>query len=165
MDASLATLYLDHIGGIRRFLARRVACIDTAAELAHEAFVRFLAADNRPAIDNQRAFLYRIAENLAVDHFRKRSPLDGARVDIADCVDLATETPSPERYAVARQQVEQLRQAIAELPPRCREVFLRHKFDGLPQKSLAAEYGVTLNAIEKLLVRALVHLRLRVVLE
>lgn len=155
----IATLYLDYFGEVRRFLARRLPCLESAAELANEVFVRRLTA-SRP-VDNERAFLLRIAENLAHDHFRAHGDVHSRCVDIDDCHDLASEAPSPERHAIARQQVRLLRQAIEELPPRCREVFIRHRFDETPQKTLASEYGISLSAIEKLLVRALVHLRLR----
>lgn len=160
MSTSLATLYLDHIGEIRRFIGRRVACRDTAHDLAHEAFVRLLALDGGATLGNARAYLFRVARNLTIDHFRAGAPLAGKLVDLDECADLPCPGPQPERYAIARQQLRRLQQAVENLPPRCREVFIRHKFDGLPQKALAAEYGVTLNAIEKLLVRALVQLRL-----
>lgn len=162
MNVSIAGLYVDHIGEIRRFLARKLSCRDTAAELAHEVFVRFLAAAPETDIAHPRAFLYRIADHLAIDHFRRQAPWQGKSVDISECVDLPSDTPSPERYVAARQQLDRLRRAIEALPPRCKEAFLRHKFDGIPQKTLAMEYGITVNAIEKLLVRALVQLRLSV---
>jgi len=157
MPNPIAALYLDHLGEIRRFLFRKLACIDTASELAHEVFVRRMVTGS--AVANERAFLYRIAENLALDHFRAQAGSAGKFVDIDDCHELASEAPGPERYAIARQQLRHLRQAIDQLPPHCREVFVRHKFDGLLQKDLAVEYGVTVSAIEKLLVRALLHLR------
>lgn len=160
MADTIAHLYIEHLGEIRRFLARRLACVDAAAELAQEVFVRYLVAAPGRRIDNPRAFLFRIAGNLAVD--RHRATVSVRHVDIDDCVDLASDYPSPERFAIARQEVERLRRAIDELPPKCREVFVRHKFDGIPQATLAEEYRVTLNAIEKHLIRALVHLRCRV---
>ncbi|MDD2662971.1 MAG: sigma-70 family RNA polymerase sigma factor [Dechloromonas sp.] len=160
MADTIAHLYIEHLGEIRRFLARRLACVDAAAELAQEVFVRYLVAAPGRQIDNPRAFLFRIAGNLAVD--RHRAAVSVRHVDIDECVDLASDYPSPERFAIARQEVERLRRAIEELPPKCREVFVRHKFDGIPQATLAEEYRVTLNAIEKHLVRALVHLRCRV---
>ena len=52
-----------------------------------------------------------------------------------------------------------MRRAIEDLPPKCRAVFIRHKFDGVPQATLAGEFGISLNAIEKHLVRALLQLR------
>lgn len=99
---------------------------------------------------------------LAIDYARNNLIKTGQWVDIAECEDLASEYPSPERFAAARQELDRLRRAIEELPPKCRDVFIRHKFEGIPQAGLAREFGVTINAIEKHLVRALIYLRLRV---
>lgn len=162
MASAITCLYIEHVGEIRRFLARRLSCVEAAADLAHEVFIRYMAAEPASPIQNPRAFLFRIAGNLAIDHARGNPIKPGQWVDIADCGDLASEYPSPERFAVARQELDRLRKAIEELPPKCREVFIRHKFDGVPQSQLAQEYQITLNAIEKHLVRALIHLRLRI---
>ena len=162
MSSAVATLYVEHIGELRRFLVRRLACAETASEMAHETFVRYLAADFDAPVVNPRAFLYRIAGNLAIDYLRARPLAASQIVDLDSCGDLPSEAPGPERYAMARQQLDCLRRAIDELPGRCREVFVRHKFDGIPQRTLAEEYGVTINAIEKHLIRALVFLRFRV---
>jgi len=161
MNSAITALYLDHIGEIRRFLTRRLSCVDVAAELAHEVFVRYLVAAPQTVIENPRAFLFRIAGNLAIDHGRAHPLKPGQCVDISECADLASDYPGPERFAAARQELDRLRRAIDELPPKCREVFIRHKFDGIPQSVLAREYGVSLNAIEKHLVRALLQLRSR----
>jgi RNA polymerase sigma-70 factor (ECF subfamily) len=162
MASAITSLYIEHVGEIRRFLARRLSCVEAAADLAHEVFIRYMAAEPASPIQNPRAFLFRIAGNLAIDHARGNPIKAGQRVDIADCGDLASEYPSPERFAIARQQLDHLRRAIEALPPKCREIFIRHKFDGLPQADLAKEYEVTVNAIEKHIVRALVQLRLSV---
>jgi RNA polymerase sigma-70 factor (ECF subfamily) len=162
MANAITSLYIEHIGEIRRFLARRLSCVDAAAELAHEVFIHYMVAEPQSAVQNPRAFLFRIAGNIAIDHVRANPQKPWQRVDIADCGDLASEYPSPERFAIARQQLDHLRRAIEALPPKCREIFIRHKFDGLPQADLAKEYEVTVNAIEKHIVRALVQLRLSV---
>lgn len=162
MASAITCLYIEHIGEIRRFLTRRLSCVEVAAELAHEVFIRYMAAAPELPIQNPRAFLFRIAGNMAIDHARANPLKAGQWLDIEACDELASDYPSPERFAIARQELDRLRQAIEELPPKCREVFVLHKFDGIPQASLAQKYQVTLNAIEKHLVRALIHLRLRV---
>jgi RNA polymerase sigma-70 factor (ECF subfamily) len=48
---------------------------------------------------------------------------------------------------------------VEGLPPQCRRIFIRHKFDGLTQAAIAVEFGISLNAVEKHLIRALVRLR------
>lgn len=164
MTRAVSSLYIDHIGEIRRFLARRICCVEVAAELAHEVFIRYMVTSPKIPIENPRAFLFRIAGNIAIDHARANPLKAGQWIDIAECDELASEYPGPERFAIARQELNRLCQAIEELPPKCREIFIRHKFDGISQASLAKEYQVTLNAIEKHLIRALVQLRLRFVL-
>lgn len=164
MANAITGLYIEHIGEIRRFLARRLSCVEAAAELAHEVFIRYMVSQPQSPVQNPRAFLFRIAGNIAIDHIRANPQKPWQSVDIADCSELVSDYPEPERFAIARQQLDQLRRAIEALPPKCREIFIRHKFDGLPQAELAREYAVTVNAIEKHLVRALVHLRLNVAL-
>lgn len=162
MASGISQLYIEHIGEIRRFLGRRLSCVEAAAELAHEVFIRYMAAMSPKPIENPRAFLFKIAGNMVIDHVRANPLKPGQWVDIAECQELASDYPSPERFAIARQELDRLRRAIEALPPKCREIFIRHKFDGIPQASLAREYQVTLNAIEKHLIRALIQLRLQV---
>ena len=156
---TLTHLYLRHIGALRGFLAARIGCRETAGELAHESFVRIMTCENGEAILDPRAFLFRIASNLAIDHWRANPVRPEQFVDIVEQEHLVSEAPGPERHAAARQQLARLQQAVDSLPARCREIFVLHKFDGRPQKQIAEQFGISLNAVEKHLIRALVRLR------
>jgi RNA polymerase sigma-70 factor (ECF subfamily) len=157
---ALTRLYLRHIAALRGFLAARIGCREIAGELAHESFVRLMSSKRGEAILDPRAFLFRIAGNLAIDHWRANPVRPEQFCDIAKYDEhLASEAPGPERHAAARQQLERLRRAVEGLPPQCRRIFVRHKFDGLAQSAIAAEFGISLNAVEKHLIRALVRLR------
>jgi RNA polymerase sigma-70 factor (ECF subfamily) len=158
-NATLTHLYLRHIAALRGFLAGRVGCRETASELAHESFVRLMTRPGGEALLDPRAFLFRIADHLAIDHWRANPVRPEQFSDIAEHEHLASEAPGPERHAAARQQLERLRRAVEGLPPQCRRIFIRHKFDGLTQPAIAAEFGISLNAVEKHLIRALVRLR------
>ncbi|MBW7901418.1 MAG: RNA polymerase sigma factor [Rhodocyclaceae bacterium] len=155
---AITHLYLRHIAALRGFLAARVGCREIAGELAHESFVRMMTCKNE-AIADPRAFLFRVAGNLAVDHWRANPVGPDRFLDIDEHEHLASEAPGPERYAAARQQLDRLRRAVDGLPSRCREVFARHKFDGATQAEIATEFGISQNAVEKHLIRALVRLR------
>lgn len=159
MNSLVTALYLDHVGELRRYIGRRIACRETVADLAQETFVRLLCSERTPEPGKRRAYLFRIAEHLAIDHYRRSSAQSGLMVSLDECAEIPCPAPAPERHAIARQQIRRLQAAIETLPPRCREVFIKHKFDGLPQKVLALEYGISLNAVEKLLIRALLRLR------
>lgn len=158
-NETLTHLYLRHIAALRGFLAARIGCRETAGELAHESFVRLMTSGRGTAILDPRAFLFRIAGNLAIDHWRAHPVRPEQFADIAECEHLVSEAPGPERHAAARQQLHRLQQAVEGLPPQCRRIFIRHKFDGLTQPAIAAEFGISLNAVEKHLIRALVRLR------
>jgi len=158
-NRTLERLYFDHIAQLRAFLASRVSCIETARDLAHEAFIRIISIEVGIAIRNPRALLFRIARNLAIDYHRVQSVHRGKFVDYGECQSIASDHPGPEETVSTKQQVERLCRAIDGLPPKCRRIFIRHKFEGRSHADIATEYGLTRSAIEKHLIRALVHLR------
>jgi len=157
--ATLTNLYIKHFGELRAFLLRRVGCREMAAELTHDTFIRVMSYDAGEQVQNSRALLYRIAGNLAIDHHRANPILPECIDDLHENEQLATDLHDPARVACARQTLDRLRMAIEDLPPQCRRAFVLHKFDGHSHAEIAEIFGVTRNAVEKLLIRALVQLR------
>lgn len=157
--AIFTNLYQRHFGELRAFILRRVGCHELAAELTNETFIRILCYQSPDTIQNQRAFLYRIAGNLAIDHHRSNREQTECIDELNEGEHFATDISDPARVVCARQTLERLRLAIDALPPQCRRAFLMFKFEGLPHAEIATEFGVTKNAVEKLLIRALVQLR------
>ncbi|MDH2915634.1 MAG: RNA polymerase sigma factor [Gallionella sp.] len=157
--AAFTNLYQRHFGELRAFILRRVGCRELAAELTNETFVRILSYEAGAPVCNQRAFLYRIAGNLAIDHHRANREQTECIDDFQESELLATDVTDPARVLCARQSLERLRRAIEALPPQCRRAFILFKFEGLSHLEIAAEFDVTRNAVEKLLIRALVQLR------
>ncbi len=158
--ADITSLYLNHIVELRRYLSGKVDSTALADDLAHETFARVLATDKAlDGVRQPRALLFCIARNLLIDHYRGKAAHAGVMVPLESCQQQPSAAPSPERIVLARQQLAQLRHAIDSLPPRCRQAFVRFRFDGIPQKALAVELGITLNAVEKLLIRAMLALR------
>lgn len=58
-----------------------------------------------------------------------------------------------------RERLRLLAHAIAELPPRRREVFLLHKIDGLSHSQVAERLGISRSKVEKHVMKALAHCR------
>ena len=96
-DRSLTLLYQRHRNELLAFLTRRVRCRETARDLLQDAFVRLMHSE-RGDVGNLRAFLYRIANNLSIDHAR-RNQVRGVNDEQA-LEQLLTDT-GPERSAVA----------------------------------------------------------------
>lgn len=60
-----------------------------------------------------------------------------------------------------QQRLSHLAAALAELPPRRREAFVLHKFDGLSQVEVAERMGISLSMVEKHIASALLHCKRR----
>ncbi len=120
-------------------------------------FVHDAAASRHSFSHRPRAFVYRVASNLAVDYLRRRQ---SRRHDVAPervAEDEHPTTPSPEAHWQERERLALLMQAIDELPARCREVFILRRFENLHQAEIAERLGISRNMVEKHMRRALLH--------
>lgn len=156
---SIASLFRDHNRALVSFLTLRLQSVQEAREVAQEAYVRLLQLD-RPEIHSfLRAYLFRIASNLAVDRLRRRST--EARFARGEVFEELDDREEPERATMAVQQLDLVRRSLDELPENCRKAFLLHRIDGLSVEEIAAQMGVTARMIYRHLERALVYCRLR----
>lgn len=141
------------------YLRRRLGNRDRAQELAQESVSRVLA-QSPEALQSPRAFLFRTARNLQIDQFRASRTRNALHDNDADPEDVeAPACDEPARHFETIQQQQRLQAAIAQLPPRCREVFVLHKLEGLPQKEVASRLGISLNMVEKHVMRGLLACR------
>lgn len=143
---------------LRRYLARRFGSRIEPEDVLQDTFLRLQNVPAEAEIKNTRSYLFRAAANQATDHIRARQAFD-RRFDLSDDSDHADETPSPEAAADYRQRLQMLERAVLDLPARQRQVFLMHKIDGLSHAEIAAALGITRSAVEKLVMKALAHLR------
>lgn len=158
-DSMLAGLYRDHFGAVRTYLARRLGCAEAGREAAQDIFLRLLLRPQAAPIENPRGFLLMAARNLAIDVLRA----EGARPFIEPIEDhedtLVDPVSDPARIAEACQRLRLLAEGFGKLPPRCRDVFFLHRFEGLTQREIASRLGISAKAVEANLARALLHLR------
>lgn len=141
------------------FFRRRLGCPDTAADLAQEAQLRLWQNAQHRTIDNPRAFAFRVASNLAIDHVRHRQIIE--RHQELALVDEDSLHPSAEEEVSSAQWQALLREAIAELPPRCRDAFILHKLHGLGYREVAEHLNISQSAVEKHISKGLSHCRAR----
>ncbi|WP_269454774.1 RNA polymerase sigma factor, partial [Methylomonas koyamae] len=66
----IADLMHKHRRELLRFLAQRIRCTDAAQDIFQETFIRYAGYGGKDRIDNPRAFIFRIAANLATDYLR-----------------------------------------------------------------------------------------------
>ena len=154
-------LYIRHHAALHRFLARMLRCDETAADVAQEAYLRLLRFAPGSAIGNSRAYLFQVAANAARDRMARERTRDrvvdrGPPPEAVCSVD-----PDAEATTAARQRLGIIANAMDELPPRCREVFLMSRLDGLSHGEIADRLGISRNMVEKHIIKALLHCRRR----
>lgn len=152
-------LYRRYHEMLRRFLARRHVSPDEAADIVQETYCRILKAGNPESIRHPRAFLIKTATNVLLnqDKHRRASP-DGQAGDL-ERIELETDDPSPYRTLKGEQEWAIVRQALDELAPKCREVFVMHRFEHLSYAQISEELDLSVSMIEKYVSQALSFLR------
>lgn len=155
------SLFRQYSGELLSFLTARLGCREQAADVVQETYVRVLSLENPYAILQPRAFLYKTALNLTIDAFRHRRLCAERTVELETVEHLQSQLPDQEAVVDSKQRVEILRRAIDELPPRCRHVFLLHKFQSLPHAVIAEQLGISKNMVEKHVMKAMAHCRNR----
>lgn len=112
-------------------------------DLRQDIYTLVLRAAKEQIPENPKPFVMAIARNLIIDRVRREQivPIDAA-ADL-DAVDMATDAPGPERSAVARDILRKLQGALDQLPPRCREVVILRRIEGLPRHEIAARLGIS----------------------
>lgn len=138
------------------FCLRKVRDRETAADLAQESFVRVLGMQRQgQAIVEPGALLRQVATRAKIDLDRR------AAVRVADDIDALEEArqPSaprhlqPEIACASAQAVTAYLHTIEALPPRCREAFSLHVFEGLSKPEIAERMGVSLSMVKQYVTR------------
>lgn len=155
-DWGLRDVLIAHRAALVRFLRARGAG-EEAEDLFQDLWIRLGAAASGP-VGDPLAYLYRMADNLMIDRHRARIRRerreDGWSKSIGPAKADISEEPSPERRLIAGEQLDATRARLASLGQRTERIFLRFRLDGMAQRAIAAELGVSISAVEKHLQKA-----------
>ncbi|APG13473.1 hypothetical protein BKD09_34485 [Bradyrhizobium japonicum] len=154
--SSLRTLLLAEYVDFDRRLTRRLGSSDLASEALNETYLRLEGMRELGPVRSPKAYLFRIALNIAAD--RRRAEKRRLTVDEVDALlEIPDDRPDAARVIENRSEVNLLRHAIAELPERRRRVLMLSRIDGMPNREIAALLGVTVRTVETDLKQAVEH--------
>lgn len=158
---SATDLIQQHREELFGFLISRVSCPEAAADILQDAFIRLAQYQTTNKINNPRAFLYKVVGNLAIDHLRKTQREQAYYTDSEELLEQIDTTCCPERQLYSQQQLIHLQRAIAELPPRCQEIFILHKFKNYPYSQIMQELNIAEGTVLKHIIKAMTYCRQR----
>ena len=158
--SAMSSLFREHNRTLVRFINTRLRNEQEANEIAQEAYVKMLQLDRCPGTASfMRHYLFRVAENLAVDRIRQRYAR--SRLDQLASIDDLFQEALAERTVLAGQELALLRAAVAELPEKYREAFRLIKLEDNSFPQAASLMRLSERMVRKYITRALIYIRLR----
>ena len=149
---TVEVLYMDHHSWLTGWLRRKLGCPHSAADLAHDTFMRLLSARETPSIAEPRAFLTVVAKRVLFNHYRRQ---DLERAYLQALADMPEQlAPSEEERAIILQTLMELDQLLDGLPTPVKRAFLLAQVDGMSYADIGAQLGISIATVKRHLNKA-----------
>jgi RNA polymerase sigma factor (sigma-70 family) len=154
---------------LRNFIRRRVPDEFDAEDVLQDVFYRLVEANRLlMPIDHVTGWLFQVARNRITDLFRKKKPENFSDVAVETADDtllledlLPSPDAGPDALYARSVLLDELEDALDELPEEQRQVFIGHEIEGLSFKEMAVETGLSVNTLLGRKRNAVLHLRER----
>lgn len=155
-------LAASHGTQLRRFVFARARNLADVPDIMQEVYLRMLRIPNVDSVRSPEAYLFTVAQHVVQQHTMRAS----AAPPQADVKQLLNEPAStldadPALAMEAQQCLERLQRALDELSPKARATFMLHRRDAFSIDEIASCLGISRPMVKKYLMKALLHLRLR----
>lgn len=148
-----------HEPALRAWLRAQFPSLFDVDDLVQESYARILQARRREEIANPKSYLFTTARHAALDFFRQRRGIFPADLVSSGVESVLEERPSAAEALSDAHDFQVLRQAIAALPPRCRDIMTQHKIHGRSSREIAEALGISLNTVNAQMVIGLMRCR------
>lgn len=157
----IETLYLAHKDELLNFLRKLLRNPDEAVEVLQETYFRLLKRDSIDGLSaNAKAYLFSTAKNLVVDRARRRLVRARAEHAVTECyTPYSTHPTEPETSAHWGQVARLYEEALRELAPLTRQIFLLHKHRRKTYAEVALELSVSSKTVERHVAKAMRHMQ------
>lgn len=158
-------LYEKFFCGLRILAYKYTGQTDVAEEIVQDAFMKIWETRHETDIKGSlHTYLYTIVRNNSLNYLKH------LLIERKYCADRIRQLQKALNYLqlsqedgssilIAEEMERSLKDAIASLPPKCREIFLLHRQDGMTYSEIAVELGVSINTVQKQISIALDKLR------
>jgi len=148
---------LDYYKELLYYVQRMVGDKDQAKDVIQETYSRAIEVNTRTHINNQRAYLYKMARNIVIDEVNKNKRI--SKLEYEENSHIIPQEQQPEEILINENQEELLMNIIKTLPSRSQQAFILYTIDGLSRKEIALKMGITSNAVEKHITRATIKIQ------
>jgi len=129
----------------------RIAPPQEVEDIVQETYVRVCQSKNRDAIRKPQSFLFRTAQNLALDHMKRaerRLTSNSDQLDEVDFTNNGQPIDTTFEQVASDEKFVQFCEAVRRLPQQCRRAFVLKKVYGRSQREIAQEMNISENVVE-----------------
>jgi len=155
--AEFKSIFDEYYRPIKNFLYYKLGDVALAEDITQEVFIKAWEKKNEIIVDSVKSYLYTIANNLAINHFKSSKRNFEFELKADNPAPSKIETPdfSMEKDEFAKK----LETAIGSLTENQRVAFLMNRIDDLTYKEIAQRLDLSVKAVEKRMHNALESLR------
>ena len=164
-DSTLLSLAVERASDLTRFLGFQIGNVPDAQDLMQELYIRIIRLKSQGEIRSPKAYLFRIAANLAYEYRLQRQaspPLISLELWLAESEEehMPPASPdNPETRAVTAQEVATLVRSLGELSPKIQAAVLLHHHDGYTCEEISLKLKVVPHRVKKYLVKGIARCR------
>jgi RNA polymerase sigma-70 factor (ECF subfamily) len=155
LNFAISQVYREHHASLLAFLNFKLKSPSEANDIAQDAYARVLRHGLPDDIKCARAYIFKTAQNLAINRLIERQrKREYSTVDPED-IDLPSSHPTPEEDAQCQDNLRALVSAVEELPQKCRMAFILYKFEFLEYREVAERMDLTESMIRKYVLKGI----------
>ncbi|GLU36617.1 MULTISPECIES: RNA polymerase factor sigma-70 [Pseudomonas] len=155
----LVATFIENRSILVKFASRFLGCRSHAEDVVQDTFFRLQNASGASIpLKAQMSYLFQVVRNLAIDHYRKQALEQrhtGAPQELMEAE--AAYGATPETLHINFDTLEQIDEALSQLPERTRYAFEMYRLHGVQQKEIARELGVSPTLVNFMIRDALLH--------
>lgn len=143
---------------VLKMIARHTNGRADPEELLNAAYLRLERYQDSRTVKDPVGFLVRTARNLVIDEYRHAQISARYLSDMQQSEQQLDDSPLQDEVFAARERLERVKEGLAQLSPRTREIFLMYRLHDMKCREIAAKIGVSESSVEKHIAKAMYFL-------
>lgn len=150
----ISSQILPHESDLRAWLMGRTGAGLDVDDVVQETYAVIYALADVSHIRQPRAYMFTAARSIIFQHYRRARIVSIQAVTELERA-MASDELTPERHAIAGEDLRRLGRLLSTLPKKCRRAFLMRKVDGLSQREIALSMRISESTVEKHIAKGL----------
>ena len=138
-----------HDAQLKAYLRRSFPAIFDVEDVVQESYLRIWTSRAAQPIHSAKSFLFKVARHVALNLVQRQRTSPVVMVENLSALPVLEDRPGVAETVGKDEKLRLLVQALADLPPRCREITILRKLKGVPQREIATQLGIAEKTVEE----------------